>query len=135
MYETFEECAIRETQEEAGIEIKNIQFLTARNNRYPDHSKHYITIVMIAEWASGEPTVSEEEREKHGDWQWFYLDELPDPLFETHIIFSNYTQLRRIWDYMCFHVGGKQIDPPPTGNTVEKTVALLSEFVGNLRKT
>ena len=42
--ESWEECARRETREEAGIEIKNIIFATATNDIFENEQKHYITI-------------------------------------------------------------------------------------------
>ena len=77
--ESFEECARRETTEEAGIEIKNIAFITATNDVMPNEDKHYITIYMLAEYESGE--VSNREPEKLEGWSWFSWDALPHPLF------------------------------------------------------
>ncbi len=72
--ESFEECAIRETREEAGIEIKNNQFSYLTNlKKYAP--KHYVHIGMVAEWASGEPQLMEPEKAE--GWEWFDLDNLP----------------------------------------------------------
>ena len=72
--ESYEDCAIRETREEAGIEIKNIRFLyTANVMKYAP--KHYVHIGMIADWASGEAVVMEPEKAE--EWQWYSLDDLP----------------------------------------------------------
>lgn len=72
--ESFEECAIRETQEECGIEIKNIKFLYLANvKRYAP--KHYVHIGLVAEWASGEPQIMEPD--KSGPWGWYEIDNLP----------------------------------------------------------
>ena len=77
--ETWEECAKRETMEEAGIKIKNIRFGSVTNDIFPTESKHYITIAMIAEYDSGE--IKEIESEKIGGWDWFDWNNLPNPLF------------------------------------------------------
>ena len=79
--ETFEECAIRETREESGIEIKNIRFLYLTNlTKYSP--KHYVQIGMIADWQSGEPVVL--EKDKTEEWKWFDIDDLmKEKLFET----------------------------------------------------
>lgn len=76
--ESYADCARRETQEEAGIEIKNLQFQYLANvTAYAP--KHYVHIGMTAEWASGEPVVMEPE--KCENWDWYDLDDLPEPVF------------------------------------------------------
>ncbi len=77
--ETWEECAKRETREEAGIEIKNLRFGTVTNDIFSKENKHYITIIMIAEYDSGEVQIMEPE--KNEKWDWFEWDKLPSPLF------------------------------------------------------
>ncbi len=79
--ESFEECAIRETREECGIEIKNIQFQFLANlKKYAP--KHYVHIGLIAEWASGEAQTLEPEKSE--DWVWYDVDKLPQgEYFET----------------------------------------------------
>lgn len=77
--ESFEECARRETREECGIAIKNIRFLNLANVR-SYAPKHYVNIELLADWESGEPRNI--EGEKIGDWQWYDMDNLPDPIFE-----------------------------------------------------
>jgi 8-oxo-dGTP diphosphatase len=77
--ESFEECAKRETLEEAGIEIKNIKFVTATNDINLEENSHYITIYVAAEHASGEPKIMEPDRAEK--WDWFSWNELPKPLF------------------------------------------------------
>ncbi|MDE2030856.1 MAG: NUDIX domain-containing protein [Patescibacteria group bacterium] len=76
--ESFEECARRETMEEAGINIKNIKFLSLGN--IDDYApRHYVGIGLTAEWESGEPKVLEVD--KRESWDWYDLDNLPQPLF------------------------------------------------------
>lgn len=75
--ETFEECAERETAEETGIEIKNIQFQFVGN--FVKYDRHYVHVGMIADWASGEPKVLEPEKSE--EWNWYELDDLPTPIF------------------------------------------------------
>ncbi|MBI4092482.1 MAG: NUDIX domain-containing protein [Candidatus Kerfeldbacteria bacterium] len=73
-------CAKRETREETGIEITNVQFLFFMNlTRYP--GKHYAHIGLIADWQSGEPRVLEPDKSEQ--WGWYLLDKLPTPLFEA----------------------------------------------------
>lgn len=78
-YETWEECAVRETMEETGINIKNVRFSTATNDIFKAEEKHYITIFMICDYDSG--TVEVMEPEKCEKWEWFEWDKLPKPLF------------------------------------------------------
>lgn len=75
--ESFEDCAIRETAEETGIKIKDIRFEFIGN--FVKYDKHYVHIGLLAEWASGEPTVLEPEKSE--EWSWHDLDDLPSPLF------------------------------------------------------
>lgn len=86
--ESFEECAVRETQEECGIEITNIRFqLLANLKMYAP--KHYVHIGMIADWKSGEPQILEPEN--MDSWQWYDLNNLPSPIFfGTKIIIDSY---------------------------------------------
>jgi len=77
--ESWEDCARRETKEEAGIEIKNLRFGTATNDIFEKEGKHYVTIIMLADYASGEVTLCEPE--KCEKWEWFSWDALPTPLF------------------------------------------------------
>lgn len=79
MYEEWDECAKRETIEEAGIEIENIRFITATNDFGQVEGKHYVTLHCVADWIAGEPR--EMEPDKIGDWGWYAWGELPDPLF------------------------------------------------------
>lgn len=74
--ESWKECAERETVEETGIEIENVRFLGITNDIMPDDNKHYITIAMLADWKSGEPTNLESE--KCLGWKWYSIDKLPE---------------------------------------------------------
>jgi 8-oxo-dGTP diphosphatase len=77
--ESWEDCALRETEEEVGIKIKNLRFGTATNDIFEKESKHYITIIILADYDSGE--VKLREPEKCEKWDWFEWDKLPQPLF------------------------------------------------------
>ncbi len=77
--ESFVNCAIRETKEETGIEIKNIRFQFLANiTEYAP--KHYVHIGLIADWESGDPQILEPDKAEL--WDWYELDNLPDPLFK-----------------------------------------------------
>ena len=77
--ETPEECAIRETQEEVGIEITNPRFLAATNDIFKAEGKHFISLWMQATYASGEPRVMADD--EVAELGWFEWDSLPSPLF------------------------------------------------------
>lgn len=78
--ESFVECAKRECREEAGIEIKNVRFLRLANLKKYQQG-HYVDIGLAADWKSGKPKVLEPEKAE--GWDWYDLDNLPKPLFET----------------------------------------------------
>jgi len=77
--ESFEDCARRETLEESGIEIDNIQFQYLANvKKYG--GKHYVHIGLTADWKSGDPRNLEPDKSE--GWEWYSFDDLPAPLFE-----------------------------------------------------
>ena len=76
--ESWENCARRETLEETGLQIKNIRFATATNDIFPTEGRHHITIMMLADYDSGEPIIMEPE--KCEKWEWFEWNQLPQPL-------------------------------------------------------
>src|SRR3989344_2096220 len=78
MNESWEECVLRETREEAGIEIENIRFITVTNDIWTTKNAHYITLCFVANWKSGEPSLAPDEIE---EWGWFAWEALPEPLF------------------------------------------------------
>ncbi|NQU78099.1 NUDIX domain-containing protein [Candidatus Falkowbacteria bacterium] len=81
--ESFESCAARETLEEVDIKIKNIRLGTVTNDIFEKEDKHYITIIMVADYDSGEVKLMEPE--KCEKWDWFSWDNLPEPLFLPEI--------------------------------------------------
>lgn len=94
--ESFEECAKRETMEEAGIQIKNIRFLRLMNLKHYA-PKHYVDVGLVAEWESGEPKIMEPDRME--GWHWRDMDDLPQPLFYTlPSYFEAYKNGKNFWD-------------------------------------
>lgn len=76
--ETIENCAKRETFEETGIEVENIRFQFLANVR-KYKPKHYVHIGVVADYKEG--IVKLKEPEKCENWDWYSLDNLPQPLF------------------------------------------------------
>ena len=78
-WESWEDCAKRETKEETNLEIKNIEFAWVTNDFFEKENKHYNTIFMTWEYSSGELKNLEPHKCKSLDW--FDFDNLPKPLF------------------------------------------------------
>ena len=78
--ESWEEVARREASEETGVEIKNVRLLAVTNDIFPDHSKHFVSIWMQADWADVEPQILEPKKCK--GMKWCTIDELPENLFQ-----------------------------------------------------
>jgi 8-oxo-dGTP diphosphatase len=79
--ESFEETARREVKEETDLEIKNVRFGAVTNDQFKDEDKHYVTIWMLSEWASGSEKILEPD--KCTEQTWVDFDSLPSPLFLT----------------------------------------------------
>jgi len=77
--EQIEECAKRETMEEAGITIKNIRRGTVTNDIHKTEDKHVITFILVSDHDAGIPEVKEPHKCER--WEWFTWDNLPSPLF------------------------------------------------------
>ena len=66
--ESIKDCARRELWEEAGIHIKNLRYGPYTNDVFKRQGKHYVTLFVLADYASGAPTVKEPL--KCEQWQW-----------------------------------------------------------------
>ena len=77
--ETPEECGIRETLEEVGLEITKLSFKAITNDIFASEGKHYITIWMEGQYSSGEPQIAAPY--EMSEIAWFAWDALPEPLF------------------------------------------------------
>ena len=77
--ESPEACAARETLEETGVEIANLRALGFTNDLFEESGRHYITLWMRAEYASGEATVAAPD--EASEVAWVAWDALPEPLF------------------------------------------------------
>lgn len=73
------ECAIREAEEEVGVQVSDLTFCTITNDIFEQEGKHYVTIWMEGRYVSGEARVnSAREMSAVG---WFPWNTLPTPRF------------------------------------------------------
>jgi 8-oxo-dGTP diphosphatase len=79
--ESFEQAARREVREETGLEIADLKLLSVGNYVFKreDGERHYIDVDFVCEAPAGEPLSAEPE--KCDGWDWYDLDDLPQPLF------------------------------------------------------
>jgi 8-oxo-dGTP diphosphatase len=81
--ETVEQCAEREVLEETGLDIEVVARGPYTNDMFPEESKHYVTLFVVAHAQGGVPWVREPS--KCSAWRWFRWSELPHPLFSPLI--------------------------------------------------
>ena len=94
--ESFEQCAKREAKEEADIEIENIRFQFLANVKKYEN-KHYVHIGLMADYKAGKPKILEPE--KSGEWGWYDLENLPEPLFEMcRLAFESHKTGKKYFD-------------------------------------
>lgn len=94
--QSFEDCVRREVMEEVGIEIKNIKFLSIANVM-SHYNRQDILLSFSSDWESGEPRDLKEER--IGEWQWYDIDNLPQPLFyPAKIVSDSYKSGKNYYD-------------------------------------
>ncbi|XP_071794865.1 nucleotide triphosphate diphosphatase NUDT15-like [Asterias amurensis] len=76
--ENWEECAIRETEEETGLRIKKVKFCTVINAVSVEDNYHYVVIFMEAEidMTYQEEPVNMEPHKCEG-WEWWDWDKFP----------------------------------------------------------
>jgi 8-oxo-dGTP diphosphatase len=77
--ETVEECSARESLEETGLVVEDLQFFALTEDRFPEHNSHYLTVWMRAGAVAGEPTLAAPYESDAIDW--YPWDALPEPLF------------------------------------------------------
>ena len=80
--ESFEDCAVRETFEEAGISLhpEDVRILGIANDYFETEAKHYVSIFTHVSLTQN-ATAHLKEPHKCAAWQWFSQDQLPTPLF------------------------------------------------------
>jgi len=94
--ESFEKSAKRETKEEAGIEIKNLKFLSVANI-FRHAGRQDVLVNFMAEWESGD--IRTDENEKIYDWQYYDLNNLPGPIFyPAQVLLDSYKTGKNYYD-------------------------------------
>ncbi|WP_163120894.1 NAD(+) diphosphatase [Acinetobacter portensis] len=92
--ETLEDAVRRETEEEVGLKLKNIQYLASQPWPFPSN----LMIAFKAEYESGDIHLQEEEI---SDAQFFKFDELPEIPFKgsiAHAMIMHVTQGSKVAD-------------------------------------
>ncbi len=85
--EGIKTAAARETLEETGIKIKNLELISVSNDIVFDN--HFVTIGFLSADFEGEPKTMEPDEITR--WEWFDLNNLPKPLFPPSAkIIKNY---------------------------------------------
>ena len=69
-------CAKREV---AGIKIKNLRLGPYTNDYFRNENLHYVTLFVLADYASGVPKIMEPN--KCLGWQWAKWSDIPKPHF------------------------------------------------------
>ena len=77
--ETVAACAIRETLEETGLDLRGVVRAAWTEDRFEAEGRHYVTLFVCCTDAVGTATVREPD--KCAQWAWFEWSDLPVPLF------------------------------------------------------
>jgi len=83
--ESVIDCAVREVQEETGLEVKSLRHLGFTNNTFVIGQRQYITLLVSCDYKSG--VAQTLEPDKCEQWQWFDYRKLPAPLFKPISLF------------------------------------------------
>ncbi len=95
--ESFQQTAEREVQEETGLFITGeVGVIDATTTFFKDRDLQSVTILLTAPFYQGTPKAMEPEK-LEGEWEWFDLNALPEPLFEP--LLAHDTVFKRIERY------------------------------------
>ena len=72
-WESVEECAVREVEEETSIRIRGVEFVGFTEDMF-EEGEHYITIFVKAKSFKGDPKIMEPE--KLEEWRWVNKEEI-----------------------------------------------------------
>jgi 8-oxo-dGTP diphosphatase len=79
--EFFDQCGIREVEEETGIILPCAKFWTVVNTIFHAEEKHYVVVLLVADMPEGqEARITEPD--KCDRLEWFCWDSLPSPLMQ-----------------------------------------------------
>jgi 8-oxo-dGTP diphosphatase len=107
-------CAQREVKEETGLTIKNCRHLGFTDQTFSLADKEYITLLVSADYLSGEAQVR--EADKCASWKWFDYQELPSPLFEPISLFLSQQQASGEGrDLYALHRASQSLSVMPSG--------------------
>ncbi|MGV8171482.1 MAG: nucleotide triphosphate diphosphatase NUDT15 [Candidatus Woesearchaeota archaeon] len=89
------DCAKREVLEESGLKIKNLRLGPYTNDYFKSEDLHYITLFVIADYASGTATIMEPD--KCLGWRWIGWDKIPSPMFLpiTNLLKQKFNPLKK----------------------------------------
>ena len=76
--ESPETCAARETLEETGVRVTNLEFVAVTNDVRADPAKHYLTIWLRGE--TDDSAASAADPEEIAEVGWYAPEEFPRPL-------------------------------------------------------
>jgi 8-oxo-dGTP diphosphatase len=76
--ESLEEAITREVRQESGLIVTNTKLLCVSNIR--QYGRHYVDFEFLCE-ADGDPVQTEPNKSE--PWEWYDLDNLPQPLFKA----------------------------------------------------
>ncbi|MFH1564948.1 MAG: NUDIX domain-containing protein [bacterium] len=71
--ETLKECAIREVNEESGVECSDVEIISVYDFYREDKDKSYVTIGMKAKYLSGD--LKDLVKEGRLEWGWYSVEE------------------------------------------------------------
>jgi 8-oxo-dGTP diphosphatase len=79
--ETLEQCAIRETREEVGLDVRLERLLCVTDHHLPQEGQHWVSPAYLGKILGGE--VRNREPHKTREVSWFLLNKLPPNLTMT----------------------------------------------------
>ena|SRR3989344_1310798 len=93
--ESFEQGAIREVNEETGLDVISSKVISISNDIVSD--AHFVTIGLLCSKFKGQPRVMEPD--EITKWQWFPINQLPKPIFPpSEKVLKNYLE-KRFYNY------------------------------------